>query len=79
MMIAKRITGNTFTVGNYQDLFPDTSFPSSGPNDQWFAENDCYRINLNIPYDPETQELHACLPYVENGWAYVSRVVDKPV
>lgn len=79
MMIAKRITGNTFTVGNYWDLFPDTSFPASGPNDEWFTENDCYRINLNVPYDPETQELQTVLPYVQNGWAYLSRVVDKPV
>lgn len=79
MMIAKRITGNTFVVGNYQDLFPDASFPLSGPNNQWFSENDCYRINLDIPYDPETQELQPCLPYVENGWAYITRAVTKSI
>lgn len=79
MMIAKKNTDDTFVVGDYRSLFPDTSFPESGPNDAWFFENDCYRVNLNVPYDPETQEIQSVEPYVENGCAYVTRAVDKTV
>lgn len=78
MMIAKRSVGDTFILGNYWELFPDTSFPADGPNNDWFTENDCYRINLNVSYDPETQILEDVLPYVQNGWAYLSRAVPKP-
>jgi hypothetical protein len=77
MMIAKRIVGETFVIGDYKVLFPDTSFSESGPNNEWFMENDCYRINLDVPYDPVTEELQDVLPYVQNGWAYVSRAVPK--
>jgi hypothetical protein len=78
MMIAKKSFGDNFIVGDYKTLFPDTSFPESGPNENWFAENHCYRINLDVPYDPETEILQSAEPYVQNGWAYLSRAVPKP-
>ena len=77
MMIAKRTNENTFVIGNYWDLFPETSFPQDGPNDDWFIENDCYRLNLNVTYNPETEELQEVLPYVENGWAYTKKAFPK--
>jgi hypothetical protein len=77
MMIAKKNENNLIVVGNYWDLFPDTSFPTDGPNNDWYAENDCYRINLNVSYDPETEELHSVLPYIENGWAYTLKAFPK--
>lgn len=76
MMIAMKVFDD-LVVGDYRTLFPDTSFPESGPNENWFVENNCYRINLSVPYDPETQILQTVDPYVENGWAYIHRAIDK--
>ena len=36
MLIAK-VNGNTvLEVADYRELFPDTSFPTNGPNDDFF-------------------------------------------
>ena len=77
MLIAQRISQTEFKIGNYWDLFPESSFPTDGPNTAWYTENTCYKVNLNIPYDLETQELQAADPYLENGWVYMHRAVDK--
>jgi len=77
MMIAKLTNDNQLILGNYWELFPDTSFPSSGPNTDWFTENNCYQINLSVPFDSTTQELQEVSPYLENGWVYRHRAVDK--
>lgn len=77
MMIAKLTDDNQFIIGNYWDLFPDTSFPSNGPNADWFTENNCYQLNLDVPFDSETQELQEVAPYLENGWVYRHRAVNK--
>lgn len=77
MLIAQRISQTEFKIGNYWDLFPESSFPADGPNTEWFTENNCYKVNLSVPYDLETQELQAVEPYLENGWVYKHRAVDK--
>lgn len=78
MMIAKRESvDNKFIIGNYWELFPETSFPADGPNADWFIENQCYQVNLSVPFDPDTQELREVEPYLENGWVYRHQAFDK--
>jgi hypothetical protein len=73
MLIAKQISETEFQIGNYWELFPDSSFPSTGPNAEWYTENNCYKVNLQVPYDVYTEELRHVDPYLLDGWVYTSR------
>ena len=77
MNIAKLENG-TITVGHYRDLFPNTSFPLTGPNDDFFTENGCLKVSIFKEHDRATQMLVGCNPYVENGMVYTVEVADKP-
>ena len=77
MNIAKLENG-TITVGHYRDLFPNTSFPLTGPNDDFFTENGCLKVSIFKEHDRATQMLVGCDSYVENGMVYTVEVADKP-
>lgn len=77
MNIAKLENG-TITVGHYRDLFPNTSFPVSGPNDDFFTENSCLKVSIFKEHDRATQMLVGCEPYVENGMVYTVEVATRP-
>ena len=77
MFIAKIENGN-ITVGNYRDLFPDTSFPVSGPDADFFVENGCAKVSVFKPHDRDTQMLIACDPYLEDNVVYTVQVIEKP-
>lgn len=71
------INGTTVTqVGDINDLFPNTSFPPSGPDAAWYTENSCLPVNLYIPYDPATQYLESVPPYINGEYVYVSQVAQ---
>ena len=76
MLIAK-IENDTITVGEYQTLFPNTSFPPSGPSDDFLSENGCKKVNLFKDYDHKTQKLSPCDPYEEGEWVYMVQVESK--
>ena len=76
MLIAKIENGN-ITVGEYTTLFPNTSFPSSGPSDEFLAENGCKKVNLFKDYDSSIQKLIPCNPYEEGDWVYTVTIKDK--
>ena len=61
-------------VGPYKELFPNTSFPPSGPSDEFLADNNAKRINLWRPYDANTEKLASCAPYIEGEWVYTVTV-----
>jgi hypothetical protein len=77
MNIAKLENGNII-VGNYCELFPNTSFPVTGPNDDFFTENGCLKISQFKPHDRDTQMLVGCEPYIEEGIVYTVNVQTKP-
>lgn len=60
------ILTNPITVGDYRELFPYTSFPSSGPSDEFLAENNAKKVNVFKAHDRLTQKLVSCAPY-EDG------------
>lgn len=64
-------------VEDHKVLFPNVSFPASGPSDEFLAENNAYKVNNFKPHDQRTQKLVGCTPYIEEGWAYTVEVVDK--
>lgn len=64
-------------VGDYRELFYNVSFPDSGPDDEFLAEQGAVRVNLFKPHNSDTQKLVPCDPYIEDGWAYTVEVQDK--
>lgn len=72
------IDGTTvLEVGDYRTIFPQTSFTAAGPSDEFLAENNAKKVNVFLPYNPATQKLAACPPYVEGEWVYT--VVVEPL
>jgi hypothetical protein len=64
-MLIAIVNGQTVEqVGDYQVLFPNTSFPSSGPTDEWMTANSCMYVNTYLPYDQSTQVLAQVAPYI---------------
>ena len=64
-------------VAHYKQMFPNTSFPASGPSDAFLAEQGAVKVSMFRPHDRATQKLVSCEPVVEDGFAYVVEVVDK--
>jgi len=77
MNIAKLENG-TITVGHYRDLFPNTSFPLTGPNDDFFTENGIMRVSSFKAHDRATQMLVGCDAYVDDGVVYTVEVQNRP-
>lgn len=76
MLIAKNVN-NKFVVADYRHLFPDTSFPNTGPTDEWMQENDCYPVTVFMPHDRTTQKLDSAEPYLLDGTVFTVVVADK--
>jgi len=64
-------------VADYRTVFPNTTFPASGPSDEFLAENGAYKVSLFKDHDRATQKLVSCPAYVEDEWAYTVRVENK--
>ena len=76
MLIAKVQGQTVLEVGDYQALFPDTSFPPSGPDAEWYAENSCMPVSVWLPYDPTTQYLESVPPYIMGEYVYTIQVAE---
>lgn len=75
MNIALVDNGQVTAVGDYRALFPQTSFPPSGPSDEFLAANGAMKVNVWLPYDAATEKLAACPPYIDGDWVYTVEVV----
>jgi hypothetical protein len=70
-MLIAIVNGQTVEqVGDYQTLFPNTSFPASGPTPEWMAENSCMYVTVWLPYDASTQYLESVAPYIDGDTVY---------
>jgi hypothetical protein len=74
MEIAIIQNGVVTQMGDYQSLFPNTSFPSTGPNDDFLVENSAKKVNLFKPYSRATAKLVSVEPYEEGDFVYVVEV-----
>ena len=79
MLIAKVQNNQVVDVADYQSMFPQTSFPDSGVNAEFLLENSCMSVTMWKPYNPATQKLEPCTPYIEGDTVYTVQVVDLPV
>ena len=83
MLIAQLTDGVVTNVADYQSMFPDTSFPSSGPNADFMVQNNCMYVNVYLPYDSQTQKLVPATPYIQVddptqplNWVYTVEVAE---
>lgn len=76
MIVAIVNNGSIEQIGQLSVLFPNTSFPASGPSDEWMAENNIVPVSYFKAYDAATQKLVSCDPYLEDGAVYAVSVAD---
>jgi len=62
--------------GTLQTLFPNTSFPLSGPNDEFKEENNLVQVLEYLEHDSEKQKMVFCDPYFLEGSVYRVKLVD---
>jgi len=68
------ILTSPITVGDYRELFSNTSFPSSGPSDEFLAENNAKKVNAFKAHDRLTQKLVSCSAYDDDEFVSVVQV-----
>lgn len=77
MQIAIVENGAVTRVGDYRELFPNTSFPPSGPDADFMAANGCMGVTVFKPHDSRTEKLVPVTPYVEAGQVFTVAVQAK--
>lgn len=63
-------------LGHYRTMFPNVSFPTSGPDQHWMNQNNAKFVLVTKPYNQTTQKLESTEPYVEGEYVYTVRVVE---
>jgi len=64
------------SMGEHQMLFPNVSFPSSGPTSDWMTENSVMPVTMSRSYDRMTQKSTSVDPYIESGVVYLHKIED---
>lgn len=68
------IKDGSITVGDYRALFPNTAFPSSGPSEEFLAENSAKKVNAFKAHDRLTEKLVQVEPYDDGEFVSVVSV-----
>mgnify|MGYP003121637373 CR=1 FL=1 len=76
MKIARLSGSNIGEIAEHKFLFPNTSFPKSGPDADWLAANSCAEVVVFLAYDSATQKNEGVDPYLSGGKVYTRRVTD---
>ena len=76
MQIAKVNNDQVVEVKDYRTMFPNVSFPKTGPNDTWLVGNNCKRVKVGETIDRATQKIVSADPYVDGDWVKTYNVVD---
>ena len=74
MQIAKIKDNQVESMGEHKMLFPNVSFPSSGPTSDWMSENSVMPVTVGLSYDPLTQKMSQVSPYIDSGVVYTVKV-----
>ena len=72
-----RLDGSTVgEIAEHKSLFPNTSFPKTGPDAAWLAANSCAEVVVFLAYNSATQKNESVTPYLSAGKVYTRRVTD---
>lgn len=70
------ILTSPITVGDYRELFANTSFNANGPSDEFLAANNAKKVNAFKAHDRLTQKLVSCSAYDDGEFVSVVEVAD---
>jgi len=70
------ILTSPITVGDYRELFANTSFNANGPTDEFLAQNNAKKVNAFKDHDRLTQKLVSCAAYDDGEFVSVVQVAD---
>ena len=70
------ILTSPITVGDYRELFSNTSFNSSGPSDEFLTANNAKKVNAFKAHDRLTQKLVSCSAYDDGAFVSVVQVAE---
>ena len=62
-------------LGHYRTMFPNVSFPASGPDQHWMTQNNAKFVLSTKSFDRTTHRIESVEPYVEGDYVYNVRVV----
>lgn len=68
------ILTSPITVGDYRELFSNTSFHPSGPSDEFLAANNAKKVNAFKAHDRLTQKLVSCAAYDDGEFVSIVQV-----
>lgn len=74
MLIAKVKDGQVINVSDYRSMFPNTSFPASGPDSEFMEANSCLPVCVFKTYNSLTEKLDSVAPYIEDGQVFTIAV-----
>ena len=61
-------------VGEHKTLFPNTSFPASGPPADWMTQNSVMPVTVFRSYNGLTEKSTSVDPYIEDGVVYLHKI-----
>jgi len=70
------ILTSPITVGDYRELFANTSFNANGATDEFLAANNAKKVNAFKAHDRLTQKLVQCSAYDDGEFVSVVQVAD---
>jgi len=77
MMKIAQLDGSTIgDIAECKVLFPNTSFPKSGPDEGWLTLNECAEVVTFLAFDAATQKNESVTPYLSDGKVYTRRVTN---
>lgn len=74
MFIAKIQNGTVADIADYRNLFPEVSFPSTGPDADFLTANDCMVVTTWKNHNAETEKLVSTDAYIEDNFVYTVQV-----
>jgi hypothetical protein len=70
------ILTSPITVGDYRELFGNTSFNGNGPTDEFLTANNAKKVNAFKAHDSLTQKLVSSVAYDDGEFVCMVQVVD---
>ena len=74
MQIAKIKDNKVEAIGEHRALFPNTSFPASGPPADWMTQNSVLPVTMFRSYNGLTEKSTSVDPYIEDGVVYLHKI-----
>ena len=74
MQIAKIKDNKVEAVGEHKVLFPNTSFPASGPPADWMTQNSVLPVTVFRTYNGLTEKSTSVDPYIEDNVVYLQKI-----